>query len=1097
MTTLKNWHETNLWIQLESLDKSVAALPAVRGLLDDAQVVLQQGNTSAQDFTLHDAQHGFRVAQRMWELVPPGLRPNLSAQELALALLAAYLHDIGMTPEAVQINAHRTYLLTGEKTDLTPAAQETFDVWLGSQEPVPDIPMSKRPLSATDLSRAELLVAHYARARHNDWSETWIRARVDATGSTLYNGWVEDLVRLCKSHHWGYRELSTADFDPRHVRDNSLVHLRFLACVLRLADILENDPERTPSVIYSHRAISPGSRVYWWKDHDLATTTFHHQETNGERRSLQVRLTARPTSAVVHHALLETARAIEQELRLCHELSLSRPFSSIRTGEALPHRWDIEPSLTTDIQERPGTYVYIEGSFRPRTERLLELLGGHALYDSELSAVRELLQNAFDAVRIQIAHERLARPDGQNERCGKLLANTHSVRLTLEERPGGETWLVCSDDGVGMSREVIQDRLLVSGPTRKPEVVALKSECEKRGIPLALTGKFGVGALSYFMLCDRVEITTAPSLESAAVGGIEKWKFVTDGLGTFGELREYREHSRGTKVALRLSPHVLREGVQEWCKRLLDYLNKCLCSVPCTTTIELLSNPALHLAPGGIRNEDWIRSYLFKSPEDPGWRTRLGLWTLKQEHKELIPRRLAERLDPLPMLAVSRDLIGRAQAALRLAHQDGPLPNGLGHFRITMPFFETENGRCLGFVDEVSRTQDSLELRPMHTGLGWKPSCAGAISWHGMRLGQLHDGSIAQLIEGRLPDHTKHYPAEPLAAFVWVDLNSVKAGTLKANREDVDFTTEALEAFQHVGRTIDALRLRILSEQPDPMLLFLFLDDTRNPDADLINGKAFYWPTSETRISVPTGRLHDSYEVKTWGTRYETAVLCVSNSLPTAIVNQGATRGRRPPPMIPDELGYIIRTDSGRKKFKLVAVWTQTTVRAFVDSPQLSAPYPFPDAWRAIAGIHVGGGRYLWNSHHLIQTRFQSGMHRPRADTPTDLRQVDPHLLDDPQFSLHYLREKLATLMGTSSRLDSAIWTGICEKMPELVQRIWRSALGTDGPQSVIFGSFNEFDGTLTLIEIDLNGCRWLSDDECESILTAGDCDSVYRVDAG
>ena len=69
----------------------------------------------------------------------------------------------------------------------------------------------------------------------------------------------KDLVALCRSHHEGYGELIQARFDPIPVPTcGAVVHRRFLATALRTADILEFDPERTPEVIFSHRAIADG-----------------------------------------------------------------------------------------------------------------------------------------------------------------------------------------------------------------------------------------------------------------------------------------------------------------------------------------------------------------------------------------------------------------------------------------------------------------------------------------------------------------------------------------------------------------------------------------------------------------------------------------------------------------------------------------------------------------------------------------------------------------------------------------------------------------------------------------------------------------------
>ena len=54
---------------------------------------------------------------------------------------------------------------------------------------------------------------------------------------------------------------------------------------------------------------------------------------------------------------------------------------------------------------RDNAYEFIEGAFRPNTAKLLQILSGTNLYRSELDAIRELLQNAFDAVKETIAYE--------------------------------------------------------------------------------------------------------------------------------------------------------------------------------------------------------------------------------------------------------------------------------------------------------------------------------------------------------------------------------------------------------------------------------------------------------------------------------------------------------------------------------------------------------------------------------------------------------------------------------------------------------------------------------------------------------------------
>src|SRR6266478_2552263 len=47
-------------------------------------------------FTMHDRVHGRKVAHLMWHILKPERREQLTPPEIALMLLAAHLHDLGM-----------------------------------------------------------------------------------------------------------------------------------------------------------------------------------------------------------------------------------------------------------------------------------------------------------------------------------------------------------------------------------------------------------------------------------------------------------------------------------------------------------------------------------------------------------------------------------------------------------------------------------------------------------------------------------------------------------------------------------------------------------------------------------------------------------------------------------------------------------------------------------------------------------------------------------------------------------------------------------------------------------------------------------------
>lgn len=66
-------------------------MPRIEALLGEDSA----GNLT---FTLHDPDHAYRVAQRMADIIPADVLRRLSAYELSLLLLSAYVHDIGLAP---------------------------------------------------------------------------------------------------------------------------------------------------------------------------------------------------------------------------------------------------------------------------------------------------------------------------------------------------------------------------------------------------------------------------------------------------------------------------------------------------------------------------------------------------------------------------------------------------------------------------------------------------------------------------------------------------------------------------------------------------------------------------------------------------------------------------------------------------------------------------------------------------------------------------------------------------------------------------------------------------------------------------------------
>ena len=715
------WNETRLWKYL--VDRTGENDPARLTLqmsMPTIETVLAKGGTAAPDFTLHDEEHGFGVAQRMAELIPADVLKQMGSFELSLLLLSAYLHDIGMTPKRDVVQRHYRYILTAEEGLLTLKEVSDLEYWLDQEREGLELPVPEGPASATDVQLADELLAYYCRHRHNDWSEDWIREELRNIDPGLYPEWIHDLVALCRSHHEGLHDLRTGRFDAKMAgHPSQVVNLRYLAALLRVADVLEFDPERTPPVILRHRNISPESKVYWHKDQGISLTI------KADKR--QILLTARTPDAHIHRAVNETIDAINSELLCCDVLRNEGAFGHGTVPESERfHEWPWPARISDDVKERDNSFVYIDGAFRPDTQRVLKLLSGTNLYGSPLVAVRELIQNATDAVNEQIAWQRLAfgeaEPDDSS--LGDALARPHRISLTFLD-DGDACWLSCADTGAGMTKEIIEKFFLVSGASQRPDLLKLERYCRKRGFISGRTGQFGIGVLSYFMLAEYMSMTTRRSEDAGGQSDRKAWRFETGGLGEFGQLVPESTGQHGTEVRLRLRPDVIGASSDEWFEELVRYIRNDVTRVPCRFILRHhnIEKPAIDIpAAGWVRTPDYFSEILVTEFRLPPWQhssdtLRPAVEMEKQEEADIKWRKL------------------KVMAKQQLRYHgpiESELPARSGQFRIFLPYFDHPGGASLVFMD---LTKNKGKQLPGATGNACALSGNEFHSWRGFRTG--------------------------------------------------------------------------------------------------------------------------------------------------------------------------------------------------------------------------------------------------------------------------------------------------------------------------------------------------------------------------
>jgi molecular chaperone HtpG len=164
-------------------------------------------------------------------------------------------------------------------------------------------------------------------------------------------------------------------------------------------------------------------------------------------------------------------------------------------------------------------------NFRVDLQGVVDLLSHH-LYSSPRVYLRELLQNAVDAVTARRATDAAA--------PGTIGIVVDGQRLSI------------NDSGIGLRPDEVRELLATIGrSSKRDEIGFARTE---------FLGQFGIGLLSAFMVADEIEVVTRP-----ADGPTTRWNGTADGRYTIGEAAD--RDAVGTTVTLQA-----RRGAEQWFK---------------------------------------------------------------------------------------------------------------------------------------------------------------------------------------------------------------------------------------------------------------------------------------------------------------------------------------------------------------------------------------------------------------------------------------------------------------------------------------------------------------------------------------------------
>ncbi|GAB5405703.1 MAG: hypothetical protein Aurels2KO_39340 [Aureliella sp.] len=347
--------------------------------------------------------------------------------------------------------------------------------------------------------------------------------------------------KVASSHHW---DISTVVEKLAHRTAYSggssswEANLLVLACILRCADACHIDRRRASPLLMALRRPVGGSVPHWRGQQRIGLPILNENTKLLEFRSTTPFLQAdRQAWQIIYEMASGWA---DKELRKC-DLVLRERHMPRFAAIGIAGVEDPE-SFSQFIETESWSPINLSVRIT-NVAKVVEKFGGRNLYGNDNTVpLRELIANAADAIRAR----RAIPNSGLTEDQG-----TVTIRFS-ESGPFGT--LSISDDGVGMSTEVLRHNLLNFGSSFWASDLVLKEFPGLLSTSFRPTGKFGVGFFSAFMIGTKVQIITrrfADSVDSTQVLELEKNELTP--LVRKARIPEEGIASGGTIVSIQLS----------------------------------------------------------------------------------------------------------------------------------------------------------------------------------------------------------------------------------------------------------------------------------------------------------------------------------------------------------------------------------------------------------------------------------------------------------------------------------------------------------------------------------------------------------------
>ncbi len=520
------------------------------------------------DYTDHGEAHISSVLQTCAELIGKSARPTISSADVTILVWSVLLHDsaLHLTPPVFQA------LIKGNGKDncipefdhcTWPTLWEKFlfSAKRWSDQKIVDVfgdKLANTGFTISDpferwenLGESDFkLIGEFIRINHPRLAHEFAVHGIPGTTqsqtglpSTAASDWRDIAGAVARSHGVNLRSMLDYVEKKYQVRDYQSIHVIYLMALIRVSDYLQLHKERAPESVFQYRIIpSRISQTEWNAHHAIKNITATHQDPES------VEVKAEPKDVKTYLRIREWLDGIQSELDSSWAV-LGEVYGRFELSN-LGLSWRRVRSNLDDLESFSGQVEFLPRRIRVEVARaeLLSLLIRPLYGDDPSFGVRELMQNAIDAVKELYAMEAAVPKDGSPSVEVSLTAPNEDTRIAT---------LTITDRGVGMTEEILIQYFLTAGASfRHSEQWQLAYETNdsknngqfrsrvERG------GRFGIGSLAAFLIGNRIQVETRHVKETVG------YKFTLGLRDEAVQIEKVNGLPHGTRITIALSSGV-------------------------------------------------------------------------------------------------------------------------------------------------------------------------------------------------------------------------------------------------------------------------------------------------------------------------------------------------------------------------------------------------------------------------------------------------------------------------------------------------------------------------------------------------------------